>query len=334
MIFKYMRERLAWILLILCIQMLLVIVAIVDPLIPLPPVLYMNLLSFIILVIFLVIRYQIETRFYRSLIAWDDTYDMSTITEPASPFEAVTMQVLSHQSERYRTESSKYMLELEQEKDDLLSWIHEVKTPLTTMKLIIERIPDETLKSQMMYEWLRIHLLLDQQLHQKRILFIENDIHMEITALEPLIYTEIKTLKSWCLQKGIGFDVTLDCEEVLTDAKWLGFILRQLLSNAVKYSEQGDIEIHSEVIDGQVHVRIQDYGRGIDRKDLPRIFDKGFTSTSAQRDTAATGMGLYLAKKAADSLLIRILVDSTLSKGTAVTLVFPKKNEFVSLSGV
>lgn len=334
MIFKYLRERLAWILLILCIQLLLVIVAVVDPLIPLLPILYMNLLSLIILVIFLVIRYQIETRFYRSLIAWDDTYDMSTITEPASPFEAMTMQVLSQQSERYRTESSKYMLELEQEKDDLLSWIHEVKTPLTTMKLIIERIPDETLKSQMMYEWLRIHLLLDQQLHQKRILFIENDIHMGITALEPLIYTEIKTLKSWCLQKGIGFDVTLNCEEVLTDAKWLGFILRQLLSNAVKYSEQGDIEIHSEVIDGQVNVRVQDYGRGIDRKDLPRIFDKGFTSTSAHRDTAATGMGLYLAKKAAESLLIRILVDSTLGKGTAFTLVFPKKNEFVSLAGV
>ena len=90
---------------------------------------------------------------------------------------------------------------LEEEKDDLLSWIHEVKTPLTAMHLMIERLDDETMKAQLTYEWLRIHLLLDQQLHQKRIPFMENDLYIEQTDLKVLIFREIKALQSWCIAK-------------------------------------------------------------------------------------------------------------------------------------
>lgn len=334
MIGKYLRERLSWILLFLCLQLLILFVAAIDATIPFMPILYIVFLSFLIFIAFLVIRYPRDTRFYASLESWDDTYDLASVADPESPFETITTEVLTRQTERYKKEASLYMIELEQEKDDLLSWIHEVKTPLTTLRLMIERLDDETLKSQMMYEWLRIHLLLDQQLHQKRISFIKNDLFIEQTALEPIIYTEIKSLKSWCLQKNIGFDVSLPAAEVLTDVKWLGFIIRQLLTNAVKYSDASDIVIESGAKDGQVYLRIQDYGRGIDPKDLTRIFDKGFTSTTLHKDSAATGMGLYLAQKAADSLLIRIDVVSKPGEGTVFTLYFPKKNEFLSLTGM
>ena len=96
------------------------------------------------------------------------------------------------------------------------------------------------------------------------------------------------------MQKGIGFDVSLEVTEVLSDAKWLGFIIRQPLTNAVKYSNASDILIESDLTDDHVRLTIQDAGRGIDPKDMPRIFDKGFTSTTSHQDSAATGMGLYL----------------------------------------
>jgi len=79
---------------------------------------------------------------------------------------------------------------------------------------------------------------------------------------------------------------------------------------------------------------VQDFGRGIDPKDLPRIFDKGFTSTTKHQDSAATGMGLFLAKKAAGPLLIRINVQSKWGEGTTFTLTFPKRNDFVHISGM
>ncbi|WP_410768695.1 sensor histidine kinase [Fontibacillus sp. BL9] len=334
MIAKYLRERLSWILMFAVLQLLVLSVAALDTTIPFLSVLYIVFLSVLIFTIFLMVRYQKETKFYRNLESWDDTYEVTSIPEPESPFEVMAMSVLNLQAERYKQDSSLLRIELEQEKDELLSWIHEVKTPLTTLQLMIERLNDETLKGQMMYEWLRIHLLLDQQLHQKRIPFIKNDVFIEITALEPLIYAEIKALKSWCMQKGIGFDVSLPVVEVLTDAKWFGFIMRQLLTNAVKYSEASDIVIESGMKGGQVCLQIQDSGRGIDPKDLPRIFDKGFTSTTAHQDSAATGMGLYLALKVADSLSITIDVISKLGEGTTFKLTFPRKNDFMNLTGM
>ena len=140
------------------------------------------------------------------------------------------------------------------------------------------------------------HPSVDQR-HQKRIPFIRNDLLIEEFALEPIIFQEIRALKSWCMQKGIGFDVSLEVTEVLSDAKWLGFIIRQSLTNAVKYSNASDILIESDLTDDHVRLTIQDAGRGIDPKDMPRIFDKGFTSTTSHQDSAATGMGLYLTQK-------------------------------------
>lgn len=334
MIRTFLRERLSWILLFVCLQLLLLFVAAIDNAIPFQPILYIAFLSTLVFVVFLAVRYNRETRFYKSLKAWDDTYDLAAIDQPELPFETLAMEMLTLQTERFKRESSMRRMEMEQEKDEIMSWIHEVKTPLTTMQLIIERMEDESLKSRLMYEWLRIHLLLDQQLHQKRIPFIENDLFIETAHLEPIIHKEIRALKSWCLQKGIGFDVSLEVTEVLTDAKWLGFMIRQLLTNAVKYSEASDIIIESVPVDGHAQLTIQDFGRGIDPKDLPRIFDKGFTSTTKHHDSAATGMGLYLTQKVADALLIRIQVVSTPGEGTIFTLTFPKKNEIVHITGM
>ncbi|WP_090909691.1 sensor histidine kinase [Paenibacillus sp. cl141a] len=334
MMMAYIRERLSWILLFVFLQLMLLFIAAVDAQIPFLPILYIVFLSTLFFLVFLFVRYNRETKFYKSLQAWDDTYDLAAISEPERPFEAIAMDMLSLQTERFKMESSMRLMEMQGEKDELLSWIHEVKTPLTTMQLMIERMEDETLKAQLQYEWLRIHLLLDQQLHQKRIPFIQNDLLIEVSALEPIIFQEIRGLKTWCMQKGIGFDVSLQAAEVLSDAKWLGFIIRQLLTNAVKYSSASDIHIESDLVADHVRLIIRDAGRGIDPKDMPRIFDKGFTSTTSHQDSAATGMGLYLTKKVAEALMIRIQVESKPGIGTTFTLIFPKRNDFVSITGM
>lgn len=335
MVRKYIKERRSWILMFLFLQLLILFVAFIDNSIPFMPLLYIVFLSSLIFIVFFMARYHKETKFYKSLEVWDQSSGLTTIAEAGSPLEQIVEDTVSLQNEQYQKETSQYSIGLEQEKDELLSWIHEVKTPLTAMRLMIERMNDETLKSQLMYEWLRIHLLLDQQLHQKRIPFIKNDLYIELSPLEPVIYKEIKELQSWCMQKGIGFDVSLQVDEVLTDVKWLGFIVRQVLTNAVKYSDASDILIESRVnADHKTVLEITDHGRGIDPKDLPRIFDKGFTSTTAHHDHAATGMGLYLTKKVADSLLIHIQVNSGLGAGTTFTLTFPKKNAFVHIAGM
>lgn len=333
MIIKYLIERRSWIILFFAMQIVTLSLAYLDSDIPISSLWYIVFLSSIIFVIFLVLRYHRETKFYRSLTEWDPHLDITTITEARSPFESIIMDNLLHQTEKLKQETAQHRFSLQEEKDDLLSWVHEVKTPLTAMNLMIERINDETLKTQLTYEWLRIHLLLDQQLHQKRMLFMENDLYLEQVDLRGVISQEIRTLRSWCMQKGIGFDVDLEVKEVLTDAKWLGFIIRQLLTNAVKYSENADICLRSSILEDRTILEIQDWGRGINPKDLPRIFNKGFTSTLNHQDHSSTGMGLYLAKKAAESLMILIHVHSLLGEGTTVRLTFPKRNDFLKIRG-
>ena len=112
-----------------------------------------------------------------------------------------------------------------------------------------------------------------------------------------MLTKEIKALQSWCMQKGIGFDLLLEERDVLSDTKWLSFMIRQVLTNAVKYSQSSDIIIESKQMNEQVVLTITDQGRGIDPRDVSRIFEKGFTSTRHHNDTASTGMGLYLTKR-------------------------------------
>ncbi|WP_071394009.1 sensor histidine kinase [Bacillus tuaregi] len=334
MIHKYVKERLSWILFFIFLQLLIIIVAYLDAAIPMKPILYIVFLSLILFFFFLIIRYHKETKFYHCLEKWDNDLDISVLATADSPFETIVEDKLNEQTEVLKRDMAKNRLTMEQEKDDLLAWIHEVKTPLTAMSLMIDRMADSNIKAPLTYEWLRIHLLLDQQLHQKRIPFMENDLYIEATNLQGLIFKEIKTIQSWCIQKGIGFEVNLEISEVLTDAKWLSFIIRQLLTNAVKYSDSSDIVIRSDVEKGHVKLQVQDSGRGIEAKDLSRIFEKGFTSTTKHQDSAATGMGLYLAKKAAEALSIHMAVESKPGLGTSFTLTFPNRNEFVKITGM
>ncbi|MGP4077479.1 sensor histidine kinase [Halobacillus sp. K22] len=334
MIRKFLKEKISWIIFFLTLQLLALLIAYVDKNVPLSSMYYYTFLSSLVFLIFLFIRYQKETKFFKEMEHRVPDLDLTTLPDGESPFEKIIETNMIEQMERFKKESAHNQSMLEQEKDDMLAWIHEVKTPLTSMHLIFDRISDQKTRSQLTYEWLRIHLLLDQQLHRKRMPFIENDLYMEEIKLEPLVFSELKTLQSWCIQKGIGFDIDLEVESVLSDSKWLAFMLRQLLSNAVKYSEASDISVRSFKENGQTKLSVNDTGRGIDSRDLPRIFDKGFTSTMAHHDHAATGMGLYLTRKAADSLHINIEVDSTLGQGTTFTLTFPKRNDFVDIRGI
>ena len=334
MIKKFLVERRSWILFFCFLQVLILLIGYLDSSLAFRSVLYIVFVFFVVFILFLVIRYNREVAFYKNIEEWDPAVGIESLQESKTPFEKTVESALNHHHHFYKKEIIRYTTSVEQEKDDLLSWIHEVKTPLTTMKLMIERVEDHTLKEQLMSEWLRIHLLLDLQLHGRRIPFMENDLYIEKVNLKGLLIQEIQSLKSWCFQKGIGFDMSLEVSEVVSDGKWLQFMLRQLLTNAVKYSENADIEIRSYQKADQMVLEIKDYGRGIKEKDLPRIFEKGFTSTTDHRDHAATGMGLYLTKNAAKSLKISIDVHSIYGEGTTFTLLFPKKNDFLKLTSM
>lgn len=147
-------------------QAVLLFAAYIDPSIPFFSVLYFVYLSLLVFLVFLLFRYRKETAYYKSLREWDANLDMSYLKAPDSPFESIVEESIEGQTEQLRKSSLDLQAASEHEKDDLMSWIHEVKTPLTAMHLMIERLDEQPLKAPLLYEWLRIHHLLDQQLHQ------------------------------------------------------------------------------------------------------------------------------------------------------------------------
>ncbi|MGN7477636.1 sensor histidine kinase [Solibacillus silvestris] len=219
--------------------------------------------------------------------------------------------------------------------DELLAWVHEMKSPLTALQLLIEKVEQTDLQERIENEWLRLYLLLDQQLHATRLMTIEMDNRMEKVQLKNILIQEIKALRSWCFEKHIAIELEFVDVTVQTDAKWLSFIIRQILSNAVKYSEVGgEIRVSTAVIEEQIVLQIHDDGIGIKREDLPRIFRKSYTGTIGRETSAATGMGLYLAKQAADSLHILLAIESTEGIGTNAKITFPKMNAYMKTLGM
>ena len=291
-------------------------------------IVYFNVIQFVLLFMFLGGRFVVEYKAIHTVLDSEGIEDITSLRLTA--VQRLYMERFLEELEGKARMVSRLSIQRQEESDDLLAWVHEMKAPLTAMKLMIEQISEGKLRSKLEQEWLRIYLLLDQQLHQTRLLTIEQDNRLEQVRIREIVYKEIRDFQSWCMEKGIGFEVDGLDRVAKTDAKWLGFIVRQVLSNAIKYSPSDEvIHITAHTDDsGHLFLQIQDVGPGIKAEDLPRIFKKSYTGTVGRESTAATGMGLYLAKSAAMKLGISLKVESAIGEGTVVILRFPLENVY------
>ncbi|WP_203247497.1 sensor histidine kinase [Sporosarcina beigongshangi] len=299
-------------------------------------VLYVNILLIIALILFVYWRYRKEMTFTKELVTFTggSTIDWHEAL-PESPFkrDEITKEVLQVAalsfSEKLATIKQANVIE----SDYTAAWIHEVKAPLTAMKLLIDAHRTDPAIRKLEAEWLRVYLLIDQQLYISRLPTLESDYLVEATAIQRLAAAEVRELATWCMEKNIAVEFEGEDARVVTDVKWSRFIIRQILTNAVKYSSAGSTIciLTSIKSNGNVALTIKDEGPGIKSHDLPRIFDKGFTGGAGRLQNAATGLGLYLAKTVADKLGITLAAESIVNQGTTITMIFPTENEFDSI---
>lgn len=340
MLLLFLKERSAWILFFIILLGWMNASFLLDRGFSGISILYFNGISLLLFSFFLLWRYFIEINQLKKLCDFlgnselDGLRDLPPIHE-LSPFEEKYIEIFYMALQEKEDELSKINMRLLEETDELLAWVHEVKAPLTAMRLMLDHVEDRKVHARLEKEWLRIYLLLDQQLHNTRLSSIEKDNRMEEVEVHQVIVNEIRDLQSWCLEKGIGFDLERLNLRVITDKKWLAFIIRQILTNAVKYSEPAsEIAVYSEMdSEGHAILHVKDTGIGIQPADLGRVFQRTYTGTVGRESSASSGMGLYLAKNAADKLGIRISVQSVVGKGSVFTLIFPIENEYVKTIG-
>jgi signal transduction histidine kinase len=169
---------------------------------------------------------------------------------------------------------------------------------------------------------------VEQVLFYARSNAVEKDYVIRKIKLEKPVYAALKRNSKLIIGAGISVTAQDLDFEVFSDAKWLEFILSQMLINSVKYARDNEarIEISAASLENGCLLKISDNGIGIPEHDLPRIFDKGFTGTNGRLRGKSTGMGLYICNKLCERLGITLSAESSLGSGTTLLLVFPKSS--------
>ncbi|WP_455577858.1 sensor histidine kinase [Allofournierella massiliensis] len=208
-------------------------------------------------------------------------------------------------------------------------WVHEVKTPITALKLLCEnnRSP---FSREVLAELENINRYTEQALYYARSEHTEKDYSIQEMSLSDVVHGAIADNKYLLRQSNMTITVDELGPVVYADDKWVRFILNQIISNAVKYRVQQKPSLHifTERSGDQILLSIADNGVGIPESDLPRIFEKGFTGRNGRIIHSSTGIGLYLCKRLCDKLGIGLSASSS-GKGTTMTLSF-HINDFIT----
>lgn len=205
------------------------------------------------------------------------------------------------------------------------AWVHEVKTPIASARLLLENRPGEA-PAALVDELFKIDGYVEQALFYARSGAVERDYLIKAVSLRQVAGAAVKRYARPLI--GAGFAVELEGLDatVYADPKWVEFILGQIIANAVQYrGEQPRLRFTQAVEEQRVVLTVADNGVGVDPADLPRIFEKGFTGRNGRTGAAkSTGLGLYLCKKLCARLGLGVWAASEAGRGTAISLAFPK----------
>ena len=204
-------------------------------------------------------------------------------------------------------------------------WVHEIKTPIASSKLLIENNTNEVTR-KIDTQMDRIENYVEQVLYYSRSDEVGKDYIIKKVGLSKLVKDVIKRNQRDFISKRISLQLG-DLDEIIySDTKWVEFILNQIIGNAIKYSKGKDdkIEIYLKKISSAVILTIKDHGVGIIERDLNRVFEKGFTGENGRKFGKSTGIGLYLCKKLTDKLGLGLQVQSEENMGTEISIIFPK----------
>lgn len=214
----------------------------------------------------------------------------------------------------------KNLTQLQKERQETLdyytAWVHQIKTPISVMRMTLQA--EDTKKNRdLLAELFRIEQYVEMVLSYLRIGSETTDFVFGEYTLDTIIRQAIHKYASLFVRKRIRLLYEPTEVTVLTDEKWLLFMIEQILSNAVKYTQKGMVYI---TVTEEKVLQIEDTGIGIASEDLPRIFEKGFTGYNGRADKKSTGLGLYLCQKTADRLSHKLYVESEVGKGTVFSV--------------
>ena len=295
---------------------------------------YCAFIIIFILVLAILIEYKKKKDYYNELIKnmedLKEKYLISEIIKTPNFIEGKILKDILQDTGKSMLENVNYYKNIQEDyKEYIELWIHEVKIPIATSKMIIENNKNEVTKS-IDEELDKVENYTEQALFYARSNAVEKDYIINKTNLKEIVNGAILKNKTTLLNEKVSIELSnLKDEEVYTDSKWAVFIINQIIQNAIKYSkkENKKIEISSQEKNDKVILYIKDNGIGIKKGEITRVFERGFTGENGRIiGQKSTGIGLYLCKKLCDRLGLGIELNSEKDKGTEVRIIFPKSS--------
>lgn len=285
---------------------------------PLEAVLYPTGLCMLVVVVYFVMRMLRCRQKHREMV-WlrglpDDLTELlkKYRGESDRDYQAI-LEKLQEQSLRDRQETERRLAD---NLDYYTTWVHQIKTPIASMRLRLAG--EDSPRARVLLEDLfRIEQYVEMVLTYQRLDSGSTDYVFRECSLDEIVKGALRKYAGQFIAKGIRLEYAGLTQSVLTDEKWLSFVLEQILSNALKYTEKGSITLW---VTEPVTLHVRDTGMGIAPEDLPRIFEKGYTGYNGRADKRASGLGLYLCKRICGQLGVGIIAESVPGQGTTISL--------------
>lgn len=302
-------------------------------------VLYIIFVSAVMFIFYITVDYFSKYKHMKKLLTLETSEDKTPVLpEPVDFKDEVYSSIIENLYNYYMESIKNIENEFTENKDFMTAWVHEIKTPITTSKLLIDKDKDklpEGIVESLAEELEKINDYVEKVLYYSRSDNFSRDYILSEVNINKLIKESVKKHSVIFIKKHIKlWNEVPEAFTVDTDKKWLLFIVDQLLSNALKYTGiNGSIAFKSCENDKEQVLIVEDSGAGIKNEDINRIFTKAFTGFNGRNENLkATGFGLYLSQKLAKKLGHYITLESEYGKGTKVHIHFPKWNDYYNVT--
>ncbi|MBC2580068.1 sensor histidine kinase [Clostridium sp. DJ247] len=260
--------------------------------------------------------------------------DVNYIFEKESNVLGVNLikQLLEYKDKQFMKKEENYQQKMNNLKDYITQTVHDIKVNLAVCEMVTSRFEDEDGKvNKLIFQIEQMKFRINQALYVTRANYYSEDIVSEYVDIENIVKKAISDNAEFFISKGIEIHVDIQPHHFISDAKWVHYIITQILNNSSKYTKKhGEVSIFSKEDDKGYYLYIKDNGIGIKKEEIVRVFDKGFTGSNGRGTTKSTGMGMYYAKKMADTLGISIGVQSEKEVYTEFILSFYKLADYIN----
>ena len=284
---------------------------------------------FMPIIIYMCLDFLSKRRFYNEIIAVTNKLDKKyllpeVIKKPRSYEGQILYEVLEESNRAMHEHVNEYKILQREYREYIEAWVHEIKTPIAVTKLVAENSQGKT-KTIIENETKKIEGYVEQVLYYSRSTDVSKDYIIKEFEIKETLKKVIRNNRYELINGGFQIHIEGVKGKVITDEKWMEFIINQIIVNSIKYKKEVDskIKAYTKFEDNRLILTIEDNGIGIIHKDIEKVFQKGFTGYNGRIFGKSTGIGLYLCKKLCLKLGLNITLSSKYEEGTRVNIIFP-----------